>query len=469
MSSFIDLRAQLINSKKIVIEEPCNSNVTVRVMNIPKRLIVKTSKSNKVRLETTVYYGEDSTISDKELAEKSGITLSKTGDNTVLLGTSSEGGVDIMKNYLNLYFQSPASSDTLKPIDVDSSNNIMQLEVNNLDSVRSEIKIESDNMESTDSATQAENNNLEGVDSEMPTETNDSESIDSTMQTESNNLGDIDNAIEIETETNGLESIDSAIQIEANNLESIDSAIQLESVNLENGNNSIQRGDDDLGKAILYIPSDTKLEIQSNEDVNIENNLKEVKVYINNTSFRMKDADKASIVTVYGHINTGNIKSAEIDISNGTLVSQNIDVLNIISKSSDIQFNNAKEVIIKSSMNDQYEMDEVGKLQGSKEYGNLRIGTIKNSLQLNGTNAEIRIRNIKNSANSIKIDNTYADIRLPVSKLQNYTIDYEGQFSNIFAPFDVQKNQNFKISIGNIKNNPTVFQLKCDNCSIDFR
>jgi len=186
----------------------------------------------------------------------------------------------------------------------------------------------------------------------------------------------------------------------------------------------------------IYVPTGVRLDVESKyADVNVLNPVKDIKVKMNNASLMMQDADHASIVTQYGNINAGNIKSAEIEISNGRMSTKNIDKLDIDSKYSSIEFGSSNTVKIRS-VNDQYEIDEVTDMVGRKDYGNLRITSLKNSIDLIGSNADLKIRSIEATASLIKLDNKYADLRLPVYNLKNYNVDFDGQYSSVYAPFE---------------------------------
>ena len=187
----------------------------------------------------------------------------------------------------------------------------------------------------------------------------------------------------------------------------------------------------------IYVPAGARLDVESKyADVNVLNPVKDIKIKINNASLVMEDADHASIVSRYGNINAGNIKNAEIEITNGRMTTKNIEKLDIDSKYSSVEFGTSNNVKIRS-VNDQYEIDEVADMVGRKDYGNLRITSLKNSIDLIGSNADIKIRSIEATASLIKLDNKYADLRLPVYNLKNYNVDFDGQYSSVYAPFEI--------------------------------
>jgi hypothetical protein len=242
---------------------------------------------------------------------------------------------------------------------------------------------------------------------------------------------------------------------------------------------------------IVYIPSGATLDIETRfNDIMIENNLKEVKVHIYNASLGMADAEKATIRGDYATIKAGNFKKASVEMNNGRLAAKNIEKLSIDSRSSTIEFVSCPDLFI-NSHDDQYEIDEVGILRGEKNFGDLRITTLKKSFELKGNNTNIKIRYIASAVTHVNIEDKYADIRLPLGNLVNYAVDFEGAFSNVYTPFEKQfkkntpvqednkmpktpeapapQNANFTGTAGDIKGSHLQLKVKCSNCTVDFK
>ena len=222
---------------------------------------------------------------------------------------------------------------------------------------------------------------------------------------------------------------------------------------------------------ILYVPAGVKLEVESKyADVILENTIGEVKVRITNGGFTMMDADKLFATSVYGTIYAANIKDAEVDLTNGRLTAKNIGTLDINSKNSTIDLDKTGKLKMISQA-DQFQIEEAQTISGQKNYGDLRLTTLTGALDIGGVNADMRIRNISPSVSLIKMGNQYADLRLSVSTLKNYTVAFEGTGGNVSTPFEKSAvtGDSFKATIGNANDKPTVFQLKCNNCSVDFK
>ena len=255
----------------------------------------------------------------------------------------------------------------------------------------------------------------------------------------------------------------------------------------------------------IYIPTANKLDIESKyADVTVANNVTKVNADITNGNLELQDATALTLRSKYANVSAGNIKNAEIEFINGRLILKDIEDLDIDTKYSTIEVASAQKVNLIST-NDEYEFEEVGALQGRKNYGNLRITKLTKSIELDGTNADVKVRNILAGVETIMFNNKYADIRLPLRNLKNYTVTYVGPYSNVYAnfekkPFVVKESKDddamtkgidkavkdamkmaerygadtgtntdsrFTATVGDGKG--TKIDMKCQNCTVDFK
>jgi hypothetical protein len=246
----------------------------------------------------------------------------------------------------------------------------------------------------------------------------------------------------------------------------------------------------------IYIPTANKLDIESKyADVTVANNVTKVNADITNGNLELQDATTLTLRSKYANVTAGSIKNAEIEFINGRLILKDIEDLDIDTKYSTIEIASAQKVNLIST-NDEYEFEEVGALQGRKNYGNLRITKLTKSIELDGTNADVKVRNILADVETIKFNNKYADIRLPLRNLKSYTVTYVGPYSNVYANFEKKplilkedKESGLATTLRNIqrevesaaggtdsKFTATVgdgkgakIDMKCQNCTVDFK
>ncbi len=186
----------------------------------------------------------------------------------------------------------------------------------------------------------------------------------------------------------------------------------------------------------IFLPAGSKIDVESNySDISIPANLGDVNVDITSGNMEAEKMGKLILRSKYANITTGDIKNAEIEMTNGRFTGGSIDELDMDTKYSNIEIAVADKVIIRS-INDEYEIEEVGEIKGRKNYGNLRITKLFKSFDLEGANADVKIRALAPTVSLIKMDNKYADIRIPLKTVKNYSVDFSGTFSSVYGNFE---------------------------------
>jgi len=255
----------------------------------------------------------------------------------------------------------------------------------------------------------------------------------------------------------------------------------------------------------IYVPKDNKVDLETKyAEVLISGNLNKLNADITNGGLEIQDVANLTLRSKYANVTTGNIKNGEVELINGRLIMKDADDLDLDTKYATIEAGTIKKINIRST-NDEYELEEVGSLQGRKNYGNLRITKLNTAFELDGTNADVKVRNIAASLESIKINNKYADIRLPMRNVKSYAVTYLGAYSTVYAGFekkavieketpvktgnakedgladnlrtinrslartggDGDNDSHFTATVGDGKG--AKLDLKCQNCTVDFK
>lgn len=249
---------------------------------------------------------------------------------------------------------------------------------------------------------------------------------------------------------------------------------------------------------VITIPNSTILDIDTKyADVQIDNNISEAKINITNGNVEMQDAASLILRSKYSNVNVGDIANAEVEITNGKLATKNIATLDIDSKYSSIETGDVATANIRST-NDSYEMEEVATFTGRKNYGSLRIEKLNKSFEFEGTNADVKIKTVAATVTLVAIDNKYSDIRLPLKQLPNYVLRFDGLYSTVYGNFEKKKWEDVKENKGNTvtnttknrfasrddsddcscdskfianvgNNNGAKINIKCQNCTVDFK
>jgi len=186
----------------------------------------------------------------------------------------------------------------------------------------------------------------------------------------------------------------------------------------------------------ITVPTGSKLDIESRyADVTLPDNINDLNVDITNGNLEAGNLNKFILRSKYSNINMGDIKTAEIEFINGRFSARNIDDLDIDSKNSTIEMAAAKKMVLRS-INDEYDLEEAGDIRGRKNYGNFHITKLNGSLDIEGANADLKVRNVASTITFIKIDDKYADIRIPLKNAKNFSVDFTGAYSAVYGNFE---------------------------------
>ncbi|MFZ6025135.1 MAG: hypothetical protein ACOYVG_11865 [Bacteroidota bacterium] len=204
----------------------------------------------------------------------------------------------------------------------------------------------------------------------------------------------------------------------------------------------------------IYVPAGSKMDIETKySDVQLPAGIGDVLLDITNGNFEAENLNKLRLRSKYSNANMRDIKEAEIEFANGRFSANNIDDLDIESKYATIEMASAKKIKLVST-NDEFEVEDVADLHGRKNYGNLRITRLSGSLELDGSNADIKVRNVGSNVKLIKVDNRYADIRIPLRDTKNYSVNFLGQYSTVYADFEKKEAEVTKADLAILSKKP---------------
>jgi hypothetical protein len=230
----------------------------------------------------------------------------------------------------------------------------------------------------------------------------------------------------------------------------------------------------------IYVPKENKLNLETKyADVAVTDYLKKLTVEITNGNLELNNVNTLSLRSKYANVSINEVQSGEIDFINGKLSIGTLGEVELDTKYATIEITFAKKLNFKST-NDDYDLEEVAIVEGSKNYGSMRIMKLNQSLQLDGTNADIKVKNIAAEVNSIWIDNKYADLRLPLKNIRNFSLIYDGTYSTIYKNFaTTNENDDSRIATGDNQNSKysatvgtgrdTKINIKCQNCTVDLK
>lgn len=240
----------------------------------------------------------------------------------------------------------------------------------------------------------------------------------------------------------------------------------------------------------IYLPKMADLHVTSKyAGVTIAHDVLSADINITSASLDMQNATTANISCSYGNIKAGDVKNAVIALRSGKLFVKNVGIADLKTQYSKVEGDHFTSLKIESTSDD-YDLETVNNFSGTKNYGDFKLSTLTGSFELTGRSADVRIKNIDPAVIRVNIDNKYADMRLPVTALRNYSVNFSGNYTNIYAPFELKtsskpvsignndsvqavstsRTQNdFDAVQGNISGMHTSFVLKCQSCTLDFK
>lgn len=209
------------------------------------------------------------------------------------------------------------------------------------------------------------------------------------------------------------------------------------------GNFAVFEGDGKPAKLVnkkrvltIYVPQQLKVEADiRNGELNFSGKLASLKLVSSNSNISAGDVDRLIMRSQHDNVSLLNVKDGEVEINNSRFSIKNAGDIDIDSKYTNIEILSVNKAIIRSS-NDEYDIDNARTIRGRKNYGTLRIGTLLNSIEMEGNNSDTKIRHFDAGATLVKLDNKYADLRLPVSDMKNYSVKMEGSYNNVYASFE---------------------------------
>lgn len=191
-----------------------------------------------------------------------------------------------------------------------------------------------------------------------------------------------------------------------------------------------------IRQMVLYIPEGCRLDVDNkNTGIIINDDINDARFKLNRSNLDARNFKKVYITADYYTINISNVEEAELELENGSFTAGIIQTLDLDSKGSEIDYENGTSLYLRSQ-NDRITVDQISKVAGRKLYGDLRIGKLITDLDIEGLNADIKIRSISPLTEKIKIVDQYADLRLPVKNVTNYAVLFKGEKSTVFTPFE---------------------------------
>lgn len=174
----------------------------------------------------------------------------------------------------------------------------------------------------------------------------------------------------------------------------------------------------------LYIPENSDLVIESKEtDISIENHNGLLDVNMHRGHLSAKE-----IGSINGKFQTTNVVIDKIDkglisLKHSDLKINEISSLELESTISTINILAVEKLIINSTINDKFNIDQVNKLDISESlFSSYDIKTANESLEMNLKNGDLHVANLGSNLSQVIINGHHSTLKLGIQKLDNYEV-----------------------------------------------
>lgn len=239
----------------------------------------------------------------------------------------------------------------------------------------------------------------------------------------------------------------------------------------------------------IYVPKENNLCLKSKySDVAITTPVKKLDADITNGSLELNDVANLSLTSKYANVYANEVDKAQVDFINGNLVFASLKDAEFETKYAKIEIGTVKKLTF-SSTNDEYEIEQADVIDGNKSYGNMRVNVLNESITLDGTNADVKIKKISSTVTTIWFDDKYANLKLPLKEIKDFAVEYEGMYSTVYNNFsnnnatitanDKVQTEGSKISTTDASGSKfkatagsgkaAQINVRCQNCTVDFK
>jgi hypothetical protein len=188
-------------------------------------------------------------------------------------------------------------------------------------------------------------------------------------------------------------------------------------------------------EVIIYVPEKAEVEINNKNANLVIGNVNELQIETTSGHLEMGSINKLTLSSKYSNVSLVKTNTAEIELLNGELTIGNAENLDLDTKYSVVEID-AVDNLTMTSNSDEYTIDQLGSLFGSKNYGSFKIEDLTKKLDLEGVNADLKIKTINPSTELVKLNNKYSNIKFGVKSLANYAVNFTGVYTSVSGPFE---------------------------------
>lgn len=413
-----------LKAKNVVGEASANGIDTIQIVNFMRRLTIKPSKDNKVRIATTVYYDESKPIlADEVYIKQANIVQVKN------------------KNVLQLQIGSTAQ---FRGKNFPWKNMI----IGNEAIINSKGDHYSTTARASSTTSSAYSNTQTTTTTSTSTVTSDIKNV---------NMDIVASAGSSRT----IMKVDSSKRIV---MQIVDAATTTE--------------DDDEFINRLQV-NDIELELPANKSIVIKSKYGNIIVNGNKNNFdfdlisaslELPDVETVKIKSEFSNISASNIKSGDLEVKSGSLNIRDAGTLGLKADFANVNIKSVDKITGRGNSSN-FDIITAGLTELEQSFGTLRVTNLKNDLKLKAANTEVKIFNLASTIKNIDITNKFATINIPLQNMNNYKLETSGTYSSLIGMADIieERVNNEKIYKKTTGSGNLNIRITCPHCTTDFR
>lgn len=440
--------------KDISTEIPANAVDTIQVFNYMRKLTIKPSKDNKVRVFTTAYFDVDKKeLSDEDYLKQNNIYSTQKGNILQIQIGSNKQVTDMSYPWKNILIGKGAIENKNQPTTTTTTT------TSSSTSNTSTVTTTNRHTNSSDSAIARTHSNTKKAVDHANISVKALDSIVSATATTINNLD-----VSVSASAGNIKRMNSREPNGNTFLQIIDYAITQE--NDDAFINGSQTSDIEL-----HLPAGKNIVIKSKYgNVAVNGKMNNIDFDLVSCALELPDIDNVKIKSQYSTISASDMKNAEVNLKSGSINLKQVGSLKLKAEFSNINIQSVEE-LTGSGKSSNFDILTAGATDLSQSFGVLRITTLKKDLKLNAGNTELKLFNIAPTVKNIDIVNRFATITMPLQSLNNYQVAVSGRYSSIFGIPDlteeiINNEKNYSKKVGSVNLN---IKIVCPNCTTDFR
>jgi hypothetical protein len=192
------------------------------------------------------------------------------------------------------------------------------------------------------------------------------------------------------------------------------------------------------------MPKTNQLKIENKfGDIYIDDYLGDIEIVLSNGNLKSHDFDgKANLKLSFGDATINQLKTGRLDCNYSEVYIKNADKLQIVSKSSDFEITEIKELNT-DSRRDKFRIQLIDKLDARGSFTNYRITEITDNLKLKTEYGDLDVEKVMPEFKSVFIESKSTDINLYFSEKSEFGFDitHTKSQTNFCGKMDIKKQE----------------------------